>query len=183
VLSINQIELFLNSFRSDWARDVAVLILNTGLRQNDALGLKKFNVDLESGVIRLLQGKTGRRVEIPLNDVVESLIRARWHNGSDLVFPSPKTGRRGTSIKKALEGASKRAGIDKLVTRVLRRTFGTILNEMNYSSQVIAKLLGHGDLRSVHRYERGTRILRDAVEALPNTNPAKILPITCQKAG
>lgn len=38
-------EKFFKSFNSDWARDVCRLVLFTGLRQNDALGLRKFNID------------------------------------------------------------------------------------------------------------------------------------------
>lgn len=181
IISSEKINVFLSSFESVWARDVTVLILNTGLRQNDALGLRKFNIDFERGIIRLLQGKTARKVEIPMNTVVIELIKQRWHNGSNLIFPSPKTGKQGTSIKKALEGACKRAGIEKFGTRVLRRTFGTMLDELNYSPSVQAKLLGHKDLRSINRYGRGKNILREAVEALPQVNPARILPLTKHK--
>lgn len=173
---------FLASFQSDWARDVCELILNTGLRQNDALGLTKFNVDWNLSVIRLLQGKTGRKVEIPMNYRVKELLQAHRHNGSDLFFPSPKTGKQGTSLKKAIAGACRRAKISTFGTRVLRRTFGTLLDELNYSSSVKAKLLGHTDLRSVHRYERGKDILREAVESLPQgVNPAKILPLNSKE--
>jgi integrase len=45
-------------FKSDWARDVCKVILNTGLRQNDILGLTKFQVDWQTGDIVLVQGKT-----------------------------------------------------------------------------------------------------------------------------
>lgn len=94
--------IFFASFESDWARDVCLLVLNTGLRQNDALDLSKFNVDWESRNIRLIQGKTKRIVEIPMNDTVYELLNKRLHNGSDLFFPSPKTGRQqGVSVKKA----------------------------------------------------------------------------------
>jgi hypothetical protein len=43
------------------------------------------------------------------------------------------------------------------------------------NTTVTARLLGHGDLRSVHRYERGKEIMREAVGLLEK--PAKILPI------
>jgi hypothetical protein len=59
----------------------------------------------------------------------------------------------------------------------LRRTFGTRLDELNFNDSTIAKLLGHGDHRSVHRYKRGKDILREAVKALENQKPAKILPL------
>jgi integrase len=77
-------EKFFAEFQSDWAKDICILVLNTGLRQNDALGLSKFNVDCANRVIRLIQGKIQRLVEIPMNNTVNALIQARWHNGSDL---------------------------------------------------------------------------------------------------
>ncbi len=81
---------FFAEFQSDWAKDICILVLNTGLRQNDALGLSKFNIDWSIDVIRLIQGKTKRVVEIPMNNTVKTLLQARRHNGSDLLFPSPK---------------------------------------------------------------------------------------------
>lgn len=95
--------------------------------------------------------------------------------GSDLLFPSPKNGQQGTSVKKAMFGASARAKIEPLTIRDLRRTFGTRLCELNVNSTVTARLLGHSDSRSVHRYERGKEIMREAVGLLEN--PAKILPL------
>jgi integrase len=168
---------FFANFESDWARDVCLLVLNTGLRQNDVLGLSKFNVDWNQKLIRLTQGKTKRIVEIPMNDTVYNLLKLRWHNGSDLLFPSPKTGQQGLSVKKACLGAANRAKIGHLTIRDLRRTFGTRLDENNYNDSTIAKLLGHGDHRSVHRYKRGKSILREAVNALEKQNPSKILPL------
>lgn len=160
-----------------WARDVCRFVLNTGLRQNDVLGLKKFNIDRENNLIRLTQGKTRRVVEIPMNGAARAIIDARWNNKSELLFPSPKTGRQGTSVKKACLGASDRAKLGYRVTiKDLRRTFGTRLGELNYSSNVKAKLLGHSDNRSVHRYERESGILREAVEALELQTCAASVP-------
>jgi integrase len=176
VLPIDRIAVFLESFESKWGRDIAVLILNTGLRQNDALNLKKFNVDWNRGVIKLLQGKTKRKVEIPMNSTVQALLRSRLRNGHELFFPSPKTGQAGKSIKKALKGACDRAKIPVVGARTLRRTFGTMLDELNYNESTVAKLLGHTDLRSVHRYKRGKDILREAVESLESGNCANSVP-------
>jgi integrase len=181
VLPFDKAEEFLQNINSAWARDVARLILNTGLRQNDALGLKKFNADFDNRIIRLIQGKSRRVVEIPMNETVYNLLNERRHNGSELFFPSPRTGRQGTSIKKALEAAAKRSGFDKAGTRVLRRTFSTSLEEDGFSASTIAKLLGHSDLRSVHRYERGREILRTAVKSLEKEkscqNPTQLLKL------
>ena len=112
-----------------------------------------------------------------MNESVQALLRERWNNGSELLFPSPKTNGQGTSVKKAMIAASRRAGIEQLTIRDLRRSFGTRLCEMNYSSGVTAQLLGHGDMRSVHRYERGKDILREAVERFDKPNRARIVPL------
>jgi len=50
-----------------------------------------------------------------------------------------------------------------------------MLCELNVNSTTTARLLGHADLRSVHRYERGKEIMREAVGLLEK--PAKILPL------
>jgi integrase len=93
-----------------------------------------------------------------------------------LLFPSPKNGLQGTSVKKAMLGACVRAKIEPVTIRHLRRTFGTRLCELNVNITGTARLLGYGDLRSVHSYERGQEIMREAVELLEK--PVKILPLT-----
>lgn len=178
ILPLDKLQSFLDNFYSDWAKDVSILILNTGLRQNDALGLSKFSVDFEKRIIRLIQGKTERKVIIPLNSLVMRVLLKRRENGSELFFPSPKTGLVGTSIKTALKGAAKRSKLGNVGTRVLRRSFGTWLDELNYGDSTVAKLLGHSDTRSVNRYKRGKVILRDAVEALENQMSTYTVPVT-----
>jgi integrase len=160
--------------RSEWARDICKVILNTGLRQNDVLGLRKFNVDLEAEEITVLQGKTKRQVTVPMNETVKAIITERWANRGSLLFPSPKTGKQGKSIRKALERACDRAGIARIGSRTSRRTFGTRLHELKFDDSTVAQLLGHGDLRSVHRYKRGTKIKKEAVLSLESpTSPRK----------
>ena len=59
-----------------------------------------------------------------------------------------------------------------LTIRDLRQTFRMQLDKSNYNDSTIAKLLGHSDHRSVHRYKRGKDILREAVNSLEKQNPA-----------
>jgi integrase len=90
-------------------------------------------------------------------------------------FQVQKNGLQGTSVKKAMLGACARAKIEPVMIRDLRRTFGTRLCELNVNTTVTARLLGHRDLRSVHRHERGKEIMREAVGLLEK--PTKILPL------
>ena len=154
----------------------------TGLRQNDILNLRKSQVDFESGDLILVQGKTQRFNRIPANETAMTIIR-QWcdRHDSDVVFPSPRTGSVGTTLKTAMRAASRRAGLKRIGTRTLRRSFGTRLHELGWDDTTVAGLLGHRDLRSVHRYKRGTEIKRRAVSSLENhdhyeRNRAKIVP-------
>ena len=178
ILPFDKTDLFLDNIRSALARDVAVLILNTGLRQNDALNLKKFQVDFDNETIRLIQGKSKMQVMIPINEDVVDLLKKRLNNGSEYFFLNPKTGKPVTTVKKTLIAASQRCKLGNISTKVLRRTFATRLSENGYESSAIAKLLGHTDLRSVHFYQRETVILREAVKSLEKSSPTNSLPAT-----
>lgn len=178
ILPVDKLVLFLENIHSPLARDVALLILNTGLRQNDALGLKKFQVDFENRFIRLVQGKSKAEVKIPLNETAFEILERRKAKGSEFFFVNPKTGLPVKSVKRTFIRASERAKLGNISTKVLRRTFATALAENNYSPSAIAKLLGHSDLRSVHRYQRESSILRDAVDSIKMPDLAAILPPT-----
>lgn len=167
---------FFAAFKSLWAEDICRVVLNTGLRQNDVLGLRKFDVDRETGLIRLVQGKTRRRVEIPMNDTVRAIINRRWKGSGALLFPSPRTGRQAAYVRKAIYGACIRAKIPIVTIRDLRRTFGTRLHEMGFDDSTVAQLLGHSDMRSIHRYKRGTEIKKQAVFSLELPNSPQFRP-------
>ena len=171
---------FFAAFRSPWAADICKMVLSTGLRQNDILGLTKFDIDREAGLIRLVQGKTKRRVEIPMNETVQEIVDRHWKGKDVLLFPSPRTSKQAGSVRKAMFGACKRAKIPQLTIRDLRRTFGTRLHELGYDDSTVAQLLGHSDMRSIHRYKRGTEIKKQAVFSLDD---APILPDAKKRFG
>ncbi len=165
---------FFAAFKSQWAEDICRIVVNTGLRANDILGLTKFDVSRDLRMISLIQGKTRQRVEIPMNDTVAAVIDRRWKNATGpLLFASPRTGRVATHVRRAITGACERAHIDRLTIRDLRRTFGTRLHELGFDDSTVAQLLGHADMRSIHRYKRGTAIKKQAVFSLES---AKNLP-------
>lgn len=169
---------FLAAFESDWSRDIAEFVLNTGMSQKDVLTMTKFQFDRETVAVYYVRSKTGVSVEVPLNATALAIIERRMKLPGSLLFPSPKTGEVGTSTQTAMENACKRAKIPKITIRDLRRTFGTRLHERSYDDMTVAQLLGHSDLRSVHRYKRGSAIKRTAVKSLEKpTSDAKIVPI------
>jgi integrase len=177
---------FFGSFDKEQGRtahDVCRVVLHTGLRQNDILGLSKFQVDLEARLIRLVQGKTKRLVEIRMSETVFQILNRRMsETKGELLFPSEKNNERLRSIRTAIAGACTRAGIERLTIRDLRRTCSTRLDNLGFSTATIAKHLGHADLRSVLRYQRGRAVLDDAVNALEKfSQSATILPMAARR--
>jgi len=175
ILADADVDRFLAAFRNSLQRDICTVVLYTGLRQNDALGLTKDQIDWKTGRINLIQGKTKRRASIPMPPRVEAILAARRDNGHDLFFVSYRSGGRLTSIKNAIRFACIRAKIKPLGIRDLRRTFGTQLHENGFDDKTVADCLGHADLRSVHRYKRGTAIQKTAILSLEyKANPTKM---------
>lgn len=167
ILKPDDEERFLRGFRNSLQRDIATVVLYTGLRQNDVLGLRIENVDLEADEIKITQGKTKRRVNIPLHPKARSILAERIAASDDgLIFQSYRTGKKLTTIKNGIRFACVRAGIPVLTIRDLRRTYGTRLHENGFDDKTVADLLGHSDTRCVHRYKRGTEIKKKAVLSL-----------------
>jgi integrase len=166
ILEDVDVDKFLRGFRNSVQRDICTVVLFTGLRQNDVLGLKKEHVNWQTGRITLLQGKTKRRVSQKMHPRTVEILLKRQSNGSDLYFPSYRTGKAFKSIKNGIRFACIRAEIPVLTIRDLRRTFGTQLHEDGWDDKTVADLLGHADLRSVHRYKRGKKIQEEAILSL-----------------
>lgn len=166
ILEMVDEEKFFLSFRNSLQRDICRTVVYTGLRQNDVLALSDKHINWDRKEIVLTQGKTKRIVKIPMNEVVQEILERR--TGKDLFFPSYRSGNKLLSIKNGIRFACIRAGIPLLTIRDLRRTFGTWLHELGFDDATIASLLGHSDLRSVHRYKRGKAIKFHAVAALEN---------------
>ena len=57
-----------NQVTSPWLLPLVALALNTGMRQGELLSLKWENVDMERGLISIVQSKTLRPKTIALND-------------------------------------------------------------------------------------------------------------------
>jgi integrase len=83
------------------------------------------------------------------------------------VFVNDKTGSCVREVKKGFHTACKIAGIEGLIWKDLRATFGTRLAEAGCDAFTIAQLLGHSDIRITMRYVRAVESSkRVAVEAV-----------------
>jgi integrase/recombinase XerD len=141
-------------------------------------GLKVRDVNMDRRYIRV-RGKGNKYRVVPMTDMLyEALVpmfdvNMREHLkkiGYDhtLIFPSLRTGRKLTDIRKAIAGAMRRAGITRRITpHMLRHSFATHLLEADKDLRTIQELLGHEEISTTQIYTHVSQTKkRDAINGL-----------------
>lgn len=150
------------------------LALNTGMRRGEMLGLEWRRVNLQAGLIHLeaRDTKAGRRRSVPLNQEARAVIvrrmayRAQHCPASPWVFCHPD-GTRVQSVRKAFQGACRKAGIDDFTIHDLRHTCAAWLVSAGAPLAAIRDLLGHSTVKMTERYAHlAPENVREAVTLL-----------------
>jgi integrase len=134
------------------AVDILLLLLLTGCRYSEVAGLRWDEVQAESGLIMLKEGKTGARpvyVSEAARDViagVKRFDRATW------VFPASRGNGHYQGTPKIWRLIAASAGLKGVRIHDLRHTFASTALAEGVSLELIAKLLGHRELRTTARY-------------------------------
>lgn len=165
---------FFDNMHSEWARDICRMALYTGLRQNDIMGLTRFEVRLSENRIVLTQSKTKRQVIVMLNTITREIIERRMNQPGSLLFPSPVSGTSGGSVRHAMYRACDRAEIPRITIRDLRRTNITRKIEGGGDLATVARSVGHTGIRMMPRYVRSVELMQEIADAL--VSPATIPP-------
>lgn len=120
------------------------LLLLTGLRRVEGLGLRHEWVDSRGRCIRFPDTKTGPQLR-PIGNAAVRLIEARQPKNPDStwVFPAARGVGHWVGLPKALARVCRRAGLKRVSAHVLRHTFASVAAEMGFSELTIAGLLGH----------------------------------------
>jgi integrase len=148
-------------------------LLNTGLRREEALQLRRANVDLSQGVVFIGKTKDKDARVIPLTRRARDILGQL----DDDLFGHLK---KNTVTQKFIAAASK-AGLCEFKLHSLRHTFATRLIELGVDILTVSKLLGHSDIRTTMIYAKaGVGVLRDAVERLDDAG-GKVLVSRGQK--
>ncbi len=133
-------------------KPIVIVALNTGMRKEEILSLKWKDVDFRSRTISILDTNNGERRELPMNDIVcRTLVDIRNKTDSPWVF-CKKNGERYGNIRKAFEGARKRAGITDFRFHDLRHTFASHLVMAGVDLRTVQELLGHKSFEMTLRY-------------------------------
>ncbi len=134
------------------------LLLFTGARLREILHLKWAHVDFERAALFLPDSKTGKKT-IYLNGPALAVLQALPHAGS-YVFPSEpkrkvadKTAEQPRhDLKRPWEGVRRLAGLEGVRLHDLRHTHASFGVGGGLGLPIIAKLLGHSQIRTTERY-------------------------------
>ena len=165
---------------ADYARDAALLFLNTGMRKRDLFKLQWRDVNFETKLIAVRDPKSKKDYVVPMSDQAHELLQDFWRKresqSSRRQHQYVICGSNGEpiqDIKKSLLRASRDAGIEPHVTHhVLRHTFATTLRGQGVPIVEIQELLGHSNIQTTMIYAAAMPDnLDQAVKSLPRIEP------------
>lgn len=158
VLSPDEVERLIASFRSRVYRTIASLLYATGLRIGEALALTVEDIDAARGVIVVRNTKVRRPRLARLSQALLALLRSYWRDvrpRKPLLFPglNPAVPVNQSTVQGAFKVASRDAGLHKEVTpHILRHTYATHLLETGTDIHTVQLLLGHANIAATLRY-------------------------------
>jgi len=136
------------------ARAAIRLLLFTGCRVSEILTLRWGQVDLERGVARLAESKTGPKsvyLNAPARAVLGVLLGERKPKASDYILPGEGGEGHLPGLKSAWSSIRRRAALPDVRLHDLRHTFAS-MGAADHSMFLLGKLLGHRNVSTTARY-------------------------------
>jgi len=150
-------------------RLIALFLLSTGARLNEALRARWGDIDRGNRVWRIpaLNSKSKRVRSVPLNaSAVEVLDRLDTEGSHECLFVNARTGRRYTSIHKVWRQLRAMAGLPHLRIHDLRHQYASFLVNSGRTLYEVQQILGHSDPSVTQRYAHlSRRSLQDAADS------------------
>jgi integrase len=151
----------LASFRTGRDRAIAGLMLLSGLRSAEVLGLRVADVDIGRGWVRVT-GKGDKERRVPLDPDVAGLIQSyllaeRPETASRALFVVAKGPHRGrpltaAGLRRVFRYHREISGVAAGHPHALRHSFGTALAEAGVDLPVLQALMGHDHVDSSAAY-------------------------------
>lgn len=163
------------------------LLLLSGCRKSEILSLRWEWVDVERGVLRLPDSKTGAKA-VPLAAAAVKLLAGLPRNDA-FVLPAAKGAGHYTGLQKDWERVRARAGLNGVRVHDLRHSFASFAVADGNSLYLIGKVLGHKQARTTEIYahlaDDPIRVVADrtaariaaAMAPAGERDPAKVVPI------
>lgn len=160
--------------KTETNRDFLLTLILTGFRREECESLPWSSIDLRYGRITSIDPKNGEPHTLPMGDFLFALMKKRRTQiGGEWVFPSAKS-KAGhiTNISKVRNKVNDSCGI-YFTFHDLRRTFGSIAENLDYGRYTIKRLLNHKeeDDRDVTAgyIQVSEKKLREAMNAIEDT--------------
>jgi integrase len=145
---------------------LARFLYRTGMRLGEALSLRWFDLTPQTGISQgflalLEETKSGVPRGVPVPAACRGWFTGPRYHGAEAVFPIPKS-----TFSAAWRAARERAGIgDWFVPHTLRHARATELIRAGTPFAVVAKILGHRDIRTTMKYTHPSpEDCREAIE-------------------
>lgn len=169
-------------------RDVATLILETGMRPEEVFTIQKENVHLDRRYLFVPSGKTRyARRNIPLTEAAIRILKRRMGKarGAYLFWHKSDPNRPLTTVQKAHEDAISN-GEFRTPFRLydLRHTFGSRSAMAGVDLATLKELMGHSHISVTMRYVHPTpQHKREAVEKLERYNVEQVFTAYEERSG
>lgn len=160
-LDRDEVQALLGSFRADRDRAIAGLMLFSGLRSAEVLGLHVTDVDIGRGWARVI-GKGDKERRVPIDPDVAGLVQAyllaeRPETTEEALFVVAKGPHRGqpltaAGLRRVFRYHRERSGVPAGHPHALRHSFGTALAEAGVDLSVMQALMGHDHVDSAAAY-------------------------------
>jgi integrase len=156
---------------SPYAIAAVKLLVFTGARLGEVLGLKWEWIDFGRGEARLPDSKTGAKtlhLPPPALAVLAELPRL---DGNPHVIAGAKPGAAWVNLEKPWQAIRKEAGLDDVRLHDLRHAFASVAASSGMGLPIIGKMLGHTQAATTHRY---AHLASDPVKAAAAAVAGKI---------
>jgi integrase len=140
-------------------RDVATLMLETGMRPEEVYRIKPENVNLAGGFLVIPYGKTkAARRRVPLTASARRILGLRLASDEAFLFPCETDSKRPVpKVNNAHDRAVKDSKVAPFRLYDLRHTWATRAAESGIDLVTLAALLGHSKIQMVLRYAHPTQ--------------------------
>ena len=140
----------LKNLESEYVLKAIQMLILTGCRTGEILSLKWEYIDFENSCMNLPDTKTGER-KIHLNPSALNVLNS-MERKYEYVFVSRVQNKQITTIRPTWKKICKLANLTNVRPHDLRHTFASHAINSGFSLPIIAKMLGHADIKTTERY-------------------------------
>jgi len=158
-----------------YAHRIVMLLLLTGMRLGELLGLKWDNVRDDAIVLERTETKQRREKIIPITPGVKAILDGLKKNGNGHVFQIPDRGKR-VEVRRLIQKIRELTGIQGFVLHGLRHTAASIMVSEALGRGAglddVMRVLGHSRIETTLRYDHSAMArMRLAMQALEDKIP------------